>query len=316
VDQILILDPNNDYAVGVRPLLEDKSQFTDQRDLMRLRDRKTTDVLNAAEEKQVPYDDVLRYPVDWPDISATRDQTVNAERSSGGSDRTSDAQLNRRLPQIKFDAVAFSDVVDFLRDVSGLNIFVNWKSLEAAGVDRNTPVTAQLHDVKFSKALSVILSEGVGGGQTKLGYTLDQGVITISTADELSKNVVVRVYDIRDLILSVPDFDDAPNFSLQAAQGGSGSGGQGIGQGGGGQAQVTNTLFQGTGQQNGQLERQRRLGRRAPRTPGAARRHPDPGESSRAGQPAQQASRDPRLADFHRSAIPHGATQLPSGCGR
>ena len=27
VDQILVLDPNNDYAVGVKPLLEDKVQF-------------------------------------------------------------------------------------------------------------------------------------------------------------------------------------------------------------------------------------------------------------------------------------------------
>jgi hypothetical protein len=40
-------------------------------------------------------------------------------------------------------------------------------------------------------------------------------VITISTEEDLSKNVVTRVYDIRDLIINVPDFTDAPDFNIQ-----------------------------------------------------------------------------------------------------
>jgi type II secretory pathway component GspD/PulD (secretin)/tetratricopeptide (TPR) repeat protein len=244
VDQILILDPINDYAVGVKPLLEDKTQFAEQREFTELRNRKIGAMLNAAEEKQIPYDDILKYPTDWPDISQTRDQTVAAERGANSTDRAVQAQLDRQLPELQFDAIGFSDVIDFLRDVSGSNVFVNWKSLEAAGVDRNTPVTARLHNVKFSKALSIIL-DSVGGGQTKLGYTVDEGVITISTADDLAKNVVVRVYDIRDLIINVPDFNDAPQFSLDAAQNGGGGGGSAVGQGGGGGSNVTNTLFSG-----------------------------------------------------------------------
>ena len=92
----------------------------------------------------IPYDDILRYPTDWPDISQTREQTVSAERGENKEDRAVQAQLDRPLPELQFDGVGFSDVIDFLRDVSGANIFVNWKSLEAAGVDRNAPVTARL----------------------------------------------------------------------------------------------------------------------------------------------------------------------------
>jgi len=258
VDQILLLDPTNDYAVGVKPLLEDKNQFAEQRQYWETRDRKTGSVFNSAEEKLIPYDDILRYPSDWPDISQTRDQTVAAERGVGREDRAVAAQLDRNLPEVAFDQVGFSDVIDFLRDVSGANLFVNWKSLEAAGIDRNTPVTARLHNVKVSKALNVIL-DSVGGGQTKLGYTVDDGVITISTQEDLSKNVVVRVYDIRDLIIDVPDFTDAPQFSLDASQnqgGGGGGGGGGAGGGGGGGASVTNTLFAGGGNQLGQNRNQ------------------------------------------------------------
>ena len=246
VDQILILDPVNDYAVGVKPLLEDKNQFAEQRQFMETRNRKTTTVLNSAEEALTPYDDILRYPADWPDISQTRDATVASERGGNNTDRAVQAQLDRQLPELAFDAVGFNDVVDFLRDVSGSNVFVNWKSLEAAGIDRNTPVTARLHNIKFSKALNIIL-DSVGGGQTKLGYTVDEGVITISTAEDLSKNVVVRVYDIRDLIIDVPDFLDAPQFSLEAAQNGGQQSSSGAG-GGGQQGQVSNMLFAGGGQ--------------------------------------------------------------------
>jgi len=109
------------------------------------------------------------------------------------------AKLDRTLPTVQFESARLGDVIDSLRGVSGANIFVNWKSLEGAGIDRNTPVSASLRNIKFSKALNVIL-DSVGGGQTRLGYTIDEGVITISTADDLSKNVVVRVYDIRDLL--------------------------------------------------------------------------------------------------------------------
>jgi type II secretory pathway component GspD/PulD (secretin)/tetratricopeptide (TPR) repeat protein len=259
VDQILVLDSNNDYAVGVKPLLEDKVQFALDRQYTEMRLRKIGDQLNRAQEEMIPYDDILRYPTDWPEISQTRDQTVAAERSSSRGEQQALAQLDRQLPALQFDAVGFSDVIDFLRDVSGANIFVNWKSLEAAGIDRNTPVSASLRNVKFSKALNVIL-DSVGGGQTKLGYTIDEGVITISTADDLSKNVVVRVYDIRDLIVNIPDFTNAPQFSLDASQnqGGGGGGGSGqLGQGGsGGGLNVTNSLFAGGGQQLNQQRNQ------------------------------------------------------------
>ena len=217
VDQILVLDSTDQYAIGVRPMLEDRWQFQVQRTNAELHDRTFTNIVNAADEKMVPYDDILHYPSDWPDISATRDLTVAQEQHVNNDDRATQAQLDRALPEVTFDGVGFSDVIDFLRDVSGANVFVNWKSLEGAGVDKNAPVTAKLRNIKFSKALSIIL-ESVGGGTTKLGYTIDDGVISVSTQEDLAKNTITRVYDIRDLIIDIPNFTDAPDFSLNFHQ--------------------------------------------------------------------------------------------------
>jgi hypothetical protein len=104
--------------------------------------------------------------------------------------------MERVLPELRFDNVALADVIDFLRDVSNQPIFVNWRALEVAGVAKTAPVNARLRGVKFSKALATIL-EDAGAGQVKLTFTIDQGVITISTAEDLEANVVTNVYDIR-----------------------------------------------------------------------------------------------------------------------
>jgi type II secretory pathway component GspD/PulD (secretin) len=241
IDQILVLDPRNDYATGVRPLVEDKANFQEQRRYREEHDRQFTKQLNAAEEKKIPYDDILRYPTNWPDIAELREQTTATELGGSTADQATALLLERRLPELKLDAVPFSDVVDGLRDLTNANIFVNWRALEAEGVDRAAPVTARLRDVKFSKALDTILAD-VGGGTVTLGYTIDEGVITISTETDLARNTLTRVYDIRDLIVEIPDFFDAPQFQLGGTTAVSGGGG-----GGGG----SQSLFGGTGGQQG-----------------------------------------------------------------
>ena len=159
-----------------------------------------------------------------------RDRTAAEERGENETDRAVLAQLDKTLPELNFDGVAFADVVDFLRDVTGANVFVNWKALEGAGVEKTSPVSARVRNIKFAKALTIIL-DSVSGGTVPLGYTIDDGVITISTGEDLDKNTLTRVYDIRDLIIDIPDFTNAPNFSLQSTsqqgQGGGGGGGGG-----------------------------------------------------------------------------------------
>jgi beta-lactamase regulating signal transducer with metallopeptidase domain len=136
----------------------------------------------------------------------TRDRAAAEKRAK--EDIAIIDRLDRRLPEINFDGVGLSDVVDFLRDVSGANIFVNWKALEAAGVDRTAPVSARLRDIKFAKALTVLLDSVQA--REPLGYHVEDGVITISTQADLEKDTVTRVYDVRDLMVPIPDYDPPP----------------------------------------------------------------------------------------------------------
>jgi hypothetical protein len=181
IDRILAVDPGNEYAKGVRPLVYDKSLMAEQRsrreDFDRQLDRQLAIPRNQAEET--------------------------------AADAAARATLDRKIPEFKVDNVAFTDVVDALRDLTSANIFVNWRALESEGIDRQAPVTTRLRDVKFAKALNVVLEE-VGGGNVKLGYVVDDGVITISTQEDLAKNTLTRVYDIRELLADVPDYIPEP----------------------------------------------------------------------------------------------------------
>ena len=122
-------------------------------------------------------------------------------------------QLERPAPNLTLDGTAFTDAVDVLRDVSDANIFVNWRAIEAAGVSRNVPVTARMRNVRFITAVRVILDHA-GGDTAALGFMIDEGVITISTDEDLAGNTMTRVYDVRDLIVQSPAFQ-APDFNLQ-----------------------------------------------------------------------------------------------------
>jgi protein involved in polysaccharide export with SLBB domain/beta-lactamase regulating signal transducer with metallopeptidase domain len=110
-------------------------------------------------------------------------QPAQVDVSAPKVDPKTKAQLERELPEVNFEAIALSDVIDFLRDVTTANIFVNWNALEAAGIDRNTPVTLRLRNVAFGKVLDLLLAAVSGGTNTTLAYTVDQGVISISAAE-------------------------------------------------------------------------------------------------------------------------------------
>ena len=143
--------------------------------------------------------------------------------------------LARKLPELKLTGVSLADAIDFMRDVSGANIHVNWRALETVSVTRDTQVNLNMRNVSLRKALNMLLSEA-GGGEAQIAWTVDEGVIEITTAEIANANMVVRIYSIEDLLLVVPDFDNAPDFNLQqSATRGGGSGSGGGGGGGGGQ---------------------------------------------------------------------------------
>jgi hypothetical protein len=64
---------------------------------------------------------------------------------------------------------------------------VDWKALDAAGIDRNTPVTAKFKNKKFSQAIQIVL-DSLSADGVKLAFTIDDGVMVISTAENTARS--------------------------------------------------------------------------------------------------------------------------------
>jgi hypothetical protein len=150
--------------------------------------------------------------------------------------------LSMRMPETKLGDVRLEDAIEFLRDTSGANIHVNWRALETVNITRETPVTLRMSPLPLRKLLKYVLTEA--DGQNLATFYADDGVIEVTTRDLADRRLITKVYPVEDLLLTIPDFTDAPNFSLQQTQVSGGGGG------GTGQSLLGNTA---TGEENNQV---------------------------------------------------------------
>jgi hypothetical protein len=134
--------------------------------------------------------------------------------------------LNSTLPELRFDNVTLGDAFDFLRDVSGANIHVNWKALEEIGVGKEATINVRLRTVTLRKVLNLVLSEA--SSSNLLTFYIDDNIIEVTTRELADKDMITKVYPVDDLIMEVPDFEQqAPQFQLRATPSGRGGGGGG-----------------------------------------------------------------------------------------
>ena len=104
--------------------------------------------------------------------------------------------LASAVPDVSAHGEPFNDILEQLRKSSETQIFVNWRVLERIHVRQDLPVTVEWKHLTMAEALTTLLDE-VGSHRAQIGHTIDEGVIVISTADDLAKNVNTRVDDIR-----------------------------------------------------------------------------------------------------------------------
>jgi hypothetical protein len=133
------------------------------------------------------------------------------------------AALGRVVPDLDLTGVTLADSIEFLRDVSGANIHVNWPALEAVGIGKDTQVNLHMRNIPLRKVLQLILRDA--GSGDLLTYYIDDGIIEVTTKELADQDMITKIYPVDDLIMEIPDFDNAPDFQLQGSQTGGGGGG-------------------------------------------------------------------------------------------
>jgi type II secretory pathway component GspD/PulD (secretin) len=231
VDQLLFLDPLNPTGLLLRDLYIDIQIYT------RFNDIYTRTRLGASQlsldnrEAAIPTPGLVNYPTDWPTISVRRGEPLQFAESP--ENRAVLADLNgRRIPSVTFQDNALQDVVQFFSTVTTLNVDVDWAALEQIGVQRDTPVSLNLTNVTGRTLLDRVVEKVSGPDRlSRADWAVQDGVIAISSKERIDRNTILVIYDVRDLLVEIPDYRDVPRIdlqqALQASQQGGGGGGQG-----------------------------------------------------------------------------------------
>lgn len=118
--------------------------------------------------------------------------------------------LDGRKITVNFDDAPFDEALDFVREVTGLNIAV---SKEAAKALEETRISLRLRDVRLRSCFELLLELA----HDDLRYGIRHGVLWLDLARAWPKEMILRIIDVADLIKPLPDFP-APRLGLKGLE--------------------------------------------------------------------------------------------------
>ncbi len=210
LQQVIVIDPKHKPARWLMDTLDELLQYRIGRQARKDLYEQTQKTLNEVERAKIPWEQQLRFPKDWPErISRPGRQRPGRPRRSV---RLMSA-LDKRIP-VDFANEPFSEVLGRLADAHRLNIIVNWNDLKRAGVERSVPIDLYLpQQITLKKALTEVL-EQAGAGIVRIDYEVAEDTIKIATRDTLDRDTYIAVYDINDLLMEIPMYNDPPVMDL------------------------------------------------------------------------------------------------------
>jgi hypothetical protein len=108
-------------------------------------------------------------------------------------------KLEKILEKVEVQRGRLDRLLTFIATSTGANLTVDWRAMEAAGIESGVAVTMNLQHVSAKAVLKEALTQA-GGGNVRISYRIADNIIHISTVDALYHDVITRVYDVRDLI--------------------------------------------------------------------------------------------------------------------
>ena len=115
--------------------------------------------------------------------------------------------LNTVIDELKLNAASLERAVETLQQKTGANIVVNWAELGERGIRKSQAVDADLRGVTLMAALKVLFDQGdpVRGQHGELylpryACEFGGGVVTVFDPHARPERLLVRTYDVRDLL--------------------------------------------------------------------------------------------------------------------
>jgi hypothetical protein len=107
------------------------------------------------------------------------------------------------IGDVRFSGEPLGAVIQELTRRSGVPIAVDWRSLELAGIDRESPVEVELQSASLLGAICEV-AEAIGRGTARVIVSHEEHGYLIAARDPVVEpETYLRVYDVRDLLADV-----------------------------------------------------------------------------------------------------------------
>lgn len=225
VDQILFLDPINPTGLLLRDVLTSAKIYRQWYETNTKRNTLMAEQSLETQAATLPSRGIIDYPTDWPEIIKDRGEPVTLAESV--ETRATLATLANTRRPVDFTETPLEKAVDWVAKTGSIKMDIDWPSLEKIGINKDTPVTVNLSTIRLDHLLDLIVSKISPDPTSAAAWEVQDGVLRFASAEAINKSTLMVIYDIRDLLIEVPDYSNVPQFDLNSALQSASSGGGG-----------------------------------------------------------------------------------------
>ena len=214
--QVGVLDPNSTIASLLISNARNRRRIGEYEAIKAIKEDKFIDNMITVDEAAIPFDDrdPLLFPEakEWNELTKRRaNQLSEAQQGASPAELKIWAQLKQPV-LVDFKNRPLAEVMRTLSDMSGVLIHIDQNGLAAEGMTSETPVTLSLSSqISLRSALNLILNS------QNLGFNVNNEVLTVSSIRNGSKANVPRTYNVRDLVIPIPNFVTDYNSGMAGA---------------------------------------------------------------------------------------------------
>ncbi len=169
-------------------------------------------------------------PAAAPAAKTTLTTQTTAPRTTGDPRRDTMSRMMKPVT-INLTETSLEDIFKFIREFTGADIDVMWQDdRNNSGLDKEATVTISVERATALDLIEKVIDKlpqdtlGQGGATWQMSKG---GTLQVGPKERLNKFKRVEIYSIRDLLLDVPEYNNAPDFDLQSVlQSSQGGGGQ------------------------------------------------------------------------------------------
>lgn len=177
-------------------------------------------------ESEIPYTDIFNFPTreEWLRISRQelsledRLQAVESQQ-----EKTIRSRLKVRVASVEFEDEPFEQVIQFLRELSGINFVLTKEASDSLEGGDGTVRLAEVTDLPLENVLNLVLQ----GNDPPFTYVIRSGAVLIGPSDSVRNDVFLEFYEVSDITKDKPDFR-APRLALESNSDGDEGGAGGL----------------------------------------------------------------------------------------